>query len=126
MAQLQAINFGALALFSTLVLVIAVFGLSLSGHFPAEHRKPGMQGPLGRLILVGCIITVALSASIAIGLALGRLPPPAAIIGGGLALLAAPLVLQRLPDAFVDGRRGLLTLAALAAALAWLANQIKS
>ena len=34
-----------------------------------------------------------------------------AVIGGGGALLVAPLLLQPLPDTFVNGRRGLITFA---------------
>ena len=40
-------------------------------------------------------------------------------LGGGAALLFAPLVLQLFPDPFVDGRAGLLVLATLAVALTW-------
>ena len=41
-------------------------------------------------------------------------------IGGGAALLFAPLLLQPLPDSFVNGRRGLLVFAAGAVVLAAL------
>jgi hypothetical protein len=37
---------------------------------------------------------------------------------GGLAILAAPLVLQQFPDRFVDGRASLLSFAAVGALLA--------
>lgn len=124
MPYLSAVNWPGLVLFSGLVLVIALFGLSLSGHFPAEHRKPDLQGRLGRLVLVVAILAVALAAAKAIGLATGGLPAPVAIIGAGAALLAAPLVLQRLPDSFVDSRAGLVSLAALATALAWLTGRV--
>ena len=38
--------------------------------------------------------------------------------GGGAALLFAPLLLQPLPDSFVNGRRGLLAFSAAAVVLA--------
>ena len=46
------------------------------------------------------------------------IPWYAAVIGGGLAILAAPLVLQQFPDRFVDGRAALLSFAAAGIALA--------
>jgi hypothetical protein len=42
------------------------------------------------------------------------------VIGGGAMLLFAPLLLQPLPDSFVNGRRGLLVFSAGAALLAGL------
>ncbi len=45
------------------------------------------------------------------------------VIGGGAMLLFAPLLLQPLPDSFVNGRRGLLVFsggAAFLTALMWL------
>jgi hypothetical protein len=48
------------------------------------------------------------------------LPWHLAVIGGGAALLFAPLLLQPLPDSFVDGRRGLLAFSAAAVSLAAL------
>ena len=53
-------------------------------------------------------------------LAWRALPWYATVIGGGAALLFAPLLLQPLPDSFVNGRRGLLVFAAGAIALAAL------
>ena len=42
------------------------------------------------------------------------------VIGGGLAILMAPLALQQFPDRFVDGRAALLSFAGASAALALL------
>jgi hypothetical protein len=106
-----------MTLFASLVLVIALFCLCLSGHFPIEHQKPELRAWHGRTLLVGSIILIVIASAKAFGFALERLPAPFAIIAGGAALLAAPLVLQRFPDSFVDGRRGIATLAALATAL---------
>lgn len=123
MAYLAAVNWLALLLFAAMVLTIAVFGLSLSGHFPAEHRKPELRDRLGRLIIVVCILAVALAAAKAIGLSMALLPPPVAIIGAGLALLAAPMVLKHFPDKFVDGRIGLVALAVFASLLGYLSGK---
>ena len=54
------------------------------------------------------------------------IPWYAAVIGGGLAILAAPLGLQQFSDRFVNGRAALLSFAAtggvLALLLLWLAS----
>lgn len=126
MAYLGAIDWLSLTLFSAFVLVAAMFGLSLSGHFPAEQQKPEMRAWHGRLLQVVCILAVALGTANAIGLAGRTLPVPVAIIGGGAALLAAPLALQKFPDRFVDGRSGLATLAAVAAGLMYAASLIRA
>ena len=125
MQYLAQINWPVTVLFSVLVLAIALFGLALSGHFPVEHQKPELKAWHGRLLLTGSIITVALGAANGFGLALEVLPAPIAIIAAGGALLAAPLVLQRFPDSFVDGRRGLVALAAVVALLAWLCGRVR-
>lgn len=111
-------HWAGLLLFAGLVLAIAVFGLSVSGQFPAEHRKPELKGPLGRLIIAGSILVVAMAAVRAVWLAAVGLPVPAAIIGAGAAALAAPLVLQLLSDGVVDGRVGLIAMAGLVCVLA--------
>jgi len=47
------------------------------------------------------------------------LPWPAAVIGAGAAVLAAPLLLRPLPDAFVNGRAALVAFASASALLAF-------
>jgi hypothetical protein len=111
----------ALALFAGLVLVVATYALALSGHFPAEHRAAHFRTPGGIAVLWGTAAIALGAGGIALAFAWHRIPLPAAIIAGGLAVLVAPLVLQPLPDSFVDGRRGLLVLALAAAAIAALA-----
>lgn len=124
MAYLAAINWPALALFAALMLTIAMFGLSYSGHFPAEHQAEKFKTLPGRLVMVGTVLVIAICAAKMLGLAIAHVPPPAAIIAGGAALLVAPLVLQNFPDSFVDGRRGLIALAAAAALLTVLAGKL--
>jgi ABC-type phosphate transport system permease subunit len=101
-------------------------GLSASGHFPREHRAPALRSPLGTVILHGTIL-IALTSLIAGLWAAWRLIPwYAAVIAGGLAILATPVVLQKFSDSFVHDRGSLLSFAgasvALAIMLLWLAT----
>jgi hypothetical protein len=112
----------ALLLFVMLVLSVSLYGLTVSGHFPGEHRGAALRTGGGAAILWGTMATTAVAALFSVAFAARTLPWYVAIISGGGALLIAPLLLQPLPDAFVDGRRGLLTFSALAillAAVAW-------
>jgi hypothetical protein len=107
-----------LVLFTLLIFVLSLHGLAASGHFPREHRAAALRSPLGVAILHGTIL-VALSALIAGLWAAWRLIPwYAAVIAGGLAILAAPLVLQQFSDSFVDDHRALLSFAGASIALA--------
>ena len=63
-------------------------------------------------------LATALACATALALAWHAVPWYATVIGGGAALLFAPLLLQPLPDTFVNGRRGLLVFCAGAALLA--------
>lgn len=108
----------ALALFAATVLAVALHALAVSGHFPAEHRRATLRDGLGAAILWGTIVVAVLAGGAAVVFALWRLPGYAAVIAGGLAVLAAPMVLQVFGDAFVDGRRGLVVFAGLAGVLA--------
>jgi hypothetical protein len=117
------VNWLSLALFMALVLSVSLYGLTASGHFPREHRAERLRGRLGAGILWGTMAVTATAALYAVLLAVQTLPWYAAVIGGGGMLLVAPLLLQPMPDSFVDGRRGLLAFAAAAAALAVIASQ---
>lgn len=110
-----------LLLFMALILVLALYGLTVAGHFPHEHRGAALRTAAGALVLWGSLALAAALTGLAGVLAWQRLPLYAAVIGGGAMLLAAPLVLQPFPDSFVNGRRGLISLAALAAIIAVLA-----
>lgn len=113
-----------LAVFMGLVLTLALYGLTVSGHFPAEHRAESLRGGLGAALLWS---TMALAAFLLVGalvFAAQRLPVYAAVIGGGAMLLIAPLLLQPFPDTFVNGRRGLLTFTALGVGLALIARHL--
>ncbi len=113
-----------LALFSAQVLVFALFGLTVAGHFPAERRNPELRTPFGSLLIGVAMFIAAVATAKAIGLAASRLPVYASIIGCGAALLATPLALTRFPDWFINGRAGLVTFAGLTAALAFVASKL--
>jgi len=73
---------------------------------------------VGRVILFGACAVSALALLVGAVAAWAILPWPAAVIGAGAAMLAAPLLLRPLPDAFVNGRAALLAFASASALLA--------
>jgi hypothetical protein len=106
------------ALFVALVLAASLYGLAASGHFPrsAKAPAPGVVAP----VLFGSIVVVLACAIAGITAALPVVPWYVAVIGGGSAILAAPLVLQWFPDRFVDGRGALVAFATVCAVTALL------
>ncbi len=108
-----------LLLFMTAVLLISLYGLTASGHFPIEHRPERLKGAAGGALLWGTMAAAAITGLIALVFAWQLIPWYAAVIGGGAMLLFAPLLLQPLPDSFVDGRRGLVAFAAASLLLAF-------
>jgi hypothetical protein len=107
-----------LVLFTLLMLMLSLHGLSASGHFPREHRAAALRSLLGVVILHGTIV-IALAALIAGLWSAWRLVPwYAAVIAGGLAILAAPIVLQEFSNSFVDDHRSLLSFAGASVMLA--------
>jgi hypothetical protein len=92
------------------VLLAVLYSLAVSGHFPAHLRSPSLQRGWGALLLWGTMAATALAAGAAGLFSWSALPWPATVIGGGAAVLFAPLLLQALPDSFVNGRRALLVL----------------
>ncbi|NJO22520.1 MAG: hypothetical protein HC868_05685 [Sphingomonadales bacterium] len=112
----------ALAVFVGLVLSVSLYGLTASGHFPSEHRGETLRSAGGAAVLWLTMLVCVVAVVYAVAFASRTLPWYVAVIGGGGALLVAPLLLQPLPDAFVNGRRGLVTFAlaaSVAAGLAW-------
>ena len=102
-----------LGVFMGLVLAFALFGLTASGHFPAEHRATSLRAGAGVIILWATIAAALAILGAALLMAIDRLPLYASVIGGGAMLLIAPLILQGFPDSFVDGPAGLLTFSAM-------------
>ena len=91
-----------------------------------EHRAPALASELGAFILYGAIAVAFASSPVAFFAALRLIPWYAAVIGSGLAILAAPLVLQQFTHRFVDGRASLLRFTGIgtlpAFLLIWLAG----
>jgi len=79
---------------------------------------PGPSQALEAIILWGSLALTIACLVTGIAAALCLIPWYAAVIGGGLALLAAPPILRLFPDRIVDGRGALLILAGICAALA--------
>jgi len=115
-----------LAVFVALMMFASLQALSASGHFPKTSRLTAIASGLGPTILWTSIIVTAASVLGGIAGASILIPWYAAVIGGGGAILLAPLLLQLFPDGVVDGRTALIAFAAAAAALAallhWLAR----
>ena len=109
-----------LALFTTLLLFVSLHALAASGQFPREHRAPTLMSGGGAIVLYGTIAVALISLLAALFAAWRLIPWYAAVIGGGLAILAAPLVLQQFTDRFVDGRVSLVSFAGAGALLAFL------
>jgi hypothetical protein len=103
-----------------LLLSASLYGLAASGHFPREHRLPALTSISGRIILSGSIALATISLAGGIAAAWRLIPLPAAVIGGGATILAAPLVLRLFPDRIVDGRGALVTFAGASALSAML------
>ena len=114
---MAVVQWGALVAFAALVMSAALYGLTASGHFPSEHRAEALKSPAGIAILWGTMAAAAFTAVVSLFLAWIALPWYATVIVGGGALLMAPLVLQLVPDSFVDGRSGLLVFAGAGCAL---------
>ena len=105
------------------VLAVALYGLTASGHFPAEARSAKFKDGWGSLVLWGTLAVTALAAAAMLLTSWWILPWYLQVIGGGAMLLFAPLLLQPLPDSLVNGRSGLLVFSggtAFLAALMWL------
>ena len=100
------------------MLSAGLTALAASGHFPSEHRGAALRSGVGRTILFGACAVSALALLFGAAAAWAVLPWPAVVIGAGAAMLAAPLLLRPLPDAFVNGRAALLAFASASALLA--------
>jgi hypothetical protein len=109
-----------LAYFMAGVLSVALYGLTASGHFPAEGREQKFNTGSGALVLWSTLVATTLAAAGMLAMSWWMLPWYISLLGGGAMLLFAPLLLQPLPDSFVNGRRGLLAFSACAVALAGL------
>jgi hypothetical protein len=113
-----------LAVFMALVLVLSLYGLTVSGHFPQEHRAASLQTAGGQVLLWGTIALCAVVLASVLAFAWLRVPLYAAVIGGGFMVLVAPLLLQPLPDSFVNGRGALVIFTGLGIGLGLMAGTL--
>jgi hypothetical protein len=113
-----------LAVFMALVLVLSLYGLTVSGHFPEEHRAATLRTAGGQVLLWGTIGLCIVLAVTALALAWQRVPLYAAVIGGGAMVLLAPLLLQPLPDNFVNGRWSLVVFTGLGIGVGLVAGML--
>ena len=111
----------SLILFMAMALNVCMFVVVAAGHFPAHSRAAELRTLAGSLILWGAICIIVVSAVGAMYFAFAILPWYAAVIGGGLMVLIAPLLVQPFPNRVVDGKAVLLGLALLALVLDYLA-----
>jgi hypothetical protein len=109
-----------LAIFVALMLLASLQALSASGHFPKASRLPALSQGSGPLVLWASIIVTASSVAAGIAAAWTQIPWYAAVIGGGAAILLAPLALQVFSDRIVDGKSALIGFGAGTAVLAAL------
>lgn len=109
-----------LIIFVALMLLSSLQALSASGHFPKASRIPAITQGSGPAVLWTSMIVTAGSLAAGIAAALMLVPWYAAVIGGGGAILLAPLVLRVFPDRIVDGKTALIGFATAAAVLAAL------
>jgi hypothetical protein len=114
----------SLVIFVTLMLLASLQTLSASGHFPKTSRLSAIAQGSGPAVLWTSMIVTAGSVVAGIAAAWMLIPWYAAVIGGGAAILLAPLALQLFPDRIVDGKIALIGFAAaavvLGALLCWL------
>jgi hypothetical protein len=116
-----------LIMFMMGVLMLSLYGLTVSGHFPSEFRADDLTRGAGAVIMWGTMLIAGAASVATLLFAWATLPWYAILLGGGMTLLLTPLLLQLLPDSFVNGRTGLLTFAgaaALAAVTMWLAVEV--
>jgi hypothetical protein len=111
-----------LLLFMAGVLLLALYGLAASGHFPREFRAPVFRTGAGAIVMWGTMTAACVAGTVTLIVAWAILPWHMIVLGGGAMLLVAPLLLQPFPDRFVNGHISLLTFATgamLFAAMIW-------
>src|SRR5260370_28750859 len=100
--------------FMGLLLCVALYVLAASGHFRHEHRPASLKSASGTVILYGSMAGACACFLIGLASIWNLVPWYAAIIGGGLVILAAPPNLRSFPDSLVNGRAALVGFSALA------------
>ena len=107
-------SIASLGLFAAVTLLLALYTLTASGHFPRPARGGACINPA---VLWGSLVIALASLAVALFAAWRLVPWYAAVVGGGLAILLAPLVLQKCSNRFVDGTASLMIFSGTAAAV---------
>lgn len=120
---LASMDFYALGLFAVSVAVLTATLVLLSGFLPLGSRPASERGALRLVLLALSAAAAAALAACTLRFALGALSLAPAVIAGGLALLAGPLLFQALPSGWRNGSAGLFVALLVAGALAVLLDQ---
>lgn len=108
----QGLLVGAqIVLFAATIHLVSLYALAAAGHFPSGSRQGSMRSGLGTFVLWATMAVTGAALVLATAAAMRGLPWPYAVLGSGIAVLGAPLVLQSLPDRIVDSPLGLFALA---------------
>ena len=107
-----------LALFIVGLTLLTLYGLTVSGHFPASARSKELQTAIATLVIAATLLGSGLAAVILIGIAIPALHWTTIIVAGGGVVLAGPVLLRAFPDDFVDGLAGMVSFAFGALAIA--------
>lgn len=116
MGVLALIDPAVLAVFTLAALIASVGAVFLSGFFPLDARPAATRGAIGgAMIWLGVAMTATLTFA-AVSTAFEQLPWAVAVVAAGLAFLAAPFLVQPMPQALRDSKIGLGFFIGLAAA----------
>ena len=111
MGPLHGLDYGALALFAGAALLAASGAVFVAGYLPRAQAPAAARGAAGAALVWGALACV-LALVVLLIPAASRLPPAVAVVTAGLAILAAPFVVQPMPAAWRGSRAGLALLAA--------------
>ncbi len=114
MGQTEVIGTATLCLS---VFLAAVGGLELSGFFPSEARPPALRGAAGTALIAALGVSSALLFAAGLWVGVTALPWTVLVIGGGLALLLAPMGFELVPRRFWDSAAGVVAMALLTGAV---------
>lgn len=105
MNPLTDLDFAAVGAFAAATLGACAGLVLTSGYFPAAARPAALRGGLGPIAIAAGVVTTAALALAAL-LAGLQLPLAVAVVAGGAAFLAAPFVIQPLPERLRDSTLG--------------------
>jgi len=115
---LTFLNFAAVAMFTAGAFIAMSAVVLVSGHFPRSQAKNPTGGFLGSLLAYAslaslvCLIAVLVFAGL-------KLPLAVAIVAAGLAILAAPFIVEPIPAHIRESRGGLVAAVVLCAVMSF-------